>query len=181
MTVPLVILAFLSIVGGFVGIPASLFGGNSLGQWLEPIFAPAYDKLRINPHPVVITEYLLMVLSVGVAAGGIYFARVVYLRRSELANAWKAKYARLYRFLLNKYYIDEVYDAVFVMPTVKVSEGFLWKGIDVKIIDGTVNGSAKLIAIIADAIRRVQTGVAQQYATIFVGGILLLLIWLIIK
>ena len=181
MTVPLVILAFLSIVGGFVGIPASLFGGNSLEQWLEPIFAPAYDKLRMNPHPVEISEYLLMVLSVGVAAGGIYFARVVYLRRSELAVAWKAKYGGWYRFLFNKYYIDEVYDTVIVTPMVQVSEGFLWKGIDVKVIDGMVNGSAKLIAMIADVIRRVQTGIAQQYATIFVGGILLLLIWLIIK
>jgi len=120
-------------------------------------------------------------LSVGVAAGGIYFARVVYLRRSELAVAWKAKYGGWYRFLFNKYYIDEVYDTVIVTPMVQVSEGFLWKGIDVKVIDGMVNGSAKLIAMIADVIRRVQTGIAQQYATIFVGGILLLLIWLIIK
>jgi NADH-quinone oxidoreductase subunit L len=122
-----------------------------------------------------------MVLSVGVAAAGIYFARVVYIRRSELADAWKSKYPGVYRFLFNKYYIDEVYDTVIVTPTVKVSEGFLWKGIDVKVIDGIVNGSAKLIGMIAEVIRKVQTGIAQQYATIFVGGILFLLIWLIIK
>jgi NADH-quinone oxidoreductase subunit L len=181
MTVPLIILAFLSIVGGFVGIPQSLLGGNAIEHWLEPIFAPAHDKLSLTPHAVEITEYLLMALSVAVAAGGIYLARRVYLERTELAEAWKTKYARLYRLLFNKYYIDEVYDATIVTPTVNVSEGFLWKGIDVVVIDGIVNGSAAVVARIAEAIRRVQSGITQQYATVFVGGILLLLTWLIFK
>lgn len=181
MTVPLIILAFLSVVGGFVGIPESLFGGNAVEQWLEPIFAPAYDKLRINPHPVEVTEYLLMALSVGVAAAGIYGARTVYLRRTELAETWKTKYARAYRWLFNKYYVDEAYDTLFVSPTVKVSEGFLWKGIDVAVIDGIVDGSAKLVARIAQGIRLIQTGIAQQYATVFVGGIFFLLMWLILR
>ncbi len=181
MTIPLIILAFLSIVGGFVGIPESLMGGNSIEQWLEPIFAPAYDKLRINPHPVEITEYLLMALSVAIAAAGIYGARTLYLRRAELAEAWKTKYATAYRWLFNKYYVDEAYDTLFVIPTVKVSEGFLWKGIDVAVIDGIVDGSARLIAKIAQGIRQVQTGIAQQYAIVFVGGILFLLMWLILK
>jgi NADH-quinone oxidoreductase subunit L len=179
MTVPLIILAFLSVVGGIVGIPESLLGSNALEHWLEPVFAPAYDKLHIYPHPVEITEYLLMVLSVAVAAGAIYAARYVYLQRTELAEQWKSKYALAYRVLFNKYYVDEAYDAVVVSPTVKVSEGFLWKGVDVAVIDGIVNGSAKLVAIVAQGIRRVQTGIAQQYATVFVGGILFILLWLI--
>jgi NADH-quinone oxidoreductase subunit L len=181
MTVPLIILAFLSIVGGFVGVPESLLGGNALEHWLEPIFAPAYDKLSMNAHPVEITEYLLMALSVGVAALGIYAARVVYLRRAELADEWKTRFSVAYKVLFNKYYVDEAYDALIVNPTVKVSEGFLWKGIDVKVIDGIVDGSARLIAAIAQGVRRVQTGVAQQYASVFVGGILLILMWLILK
>jgi NADH-quinone oxidoreductase subunit L len=181
MTVPLVILAFLSIVGGFVGIPESLLGGNAIEQWLEPIFAPANDKLSLIPHAVDVSEYLLMALSVAIAAGGIYLARVVYLRRQELAEQWKARFPKIYATLFNKYYVDEVYDAVVVTPTVKVSESILWKGVDVSVIDGLVNGSAKLVASVAQGIRRVQTGVAQQYATIFVGGILAILIWLIFK
>ncbi|HCA80158.1 MAG TPA: NADH-quinone oxidoreductase subunit L, partial [Bacteroidetes bacterium] len=180
MTVPLIILAFLSIVGGFLGVPESLYGSNALEHWLEPIFAPAYDKLHINPHPVEITEYLLMALSVAVAAGGIYAARSVYLRRTELADQWKAKYAFLYRVLFNKYYIDEAYDAAVVTPTVKLSEGFLWKGVDVAVIDGIVDGSAKLVALAARGIRLIQTGVAQQYAAVFVGGILFIFLWLIL-
>ena len=181
MTVPLIILAFLSIVGGFVGIPESLFGGNAVEQWLEPIFAPAYDKLRMSAHPVEVTEYMLMIISVGVAAAGIYGARTVYLRRTELANEWKTRYALAYKWLFNKYYIDEAYDTLIVTPTVKVSEGFLWKGIDVKLIDGIVDGSARLIASMAQGVRRIQTGVAQLYAMVFVGGILCVLMWLILK
>jgi NADH-quinone oxidoreductase subunit L len=181
MAIPLVILAFLSVVGGFVGIPESLLGGNSIEKWLEPVFAPANDKLSLIPHAVDVTEYLLMGLSVGIAAVGIYFARRVYMRRAELAEEWKRKLPKIYSMLFNKYYVDEAYDAAIVAPTVKVSEAILWKGVDVSVIDGLVNGSAKLIAGVAQGIRRVQTGIAQQYATIFVGGILVILIWLIIK
>jgi NADH-quinone oxidoreductase subunit L len=106
---------------------------------------------------------------------------VVYLRRKELADQWKSKFALANKWLFNKYYIDEAYDALIVTPTVKVSEGFLWKGIDVKVIDGMVDGTARLVAFIAQGVRRMQTGVAQQYATVFVGGILLILMWLILK
>ncbi|MEK6756542.1 MAG: NADH-quinone oxidoreductase subunit L [Bacteroidota bacterium] len=181
MTIPLIILAFLSVVGGFVGIPESLLGGNAIEHWLEPVFAPAYVKLRLASHGVEITEYVLMVLSLGIALAGIYAARLVYLRRIELAEGWKAKYARIYNLLFNKYYVDEAYDKAFVSSTVKVSEGLLWKGVDVSLIDGAVNGSAKLIALAAQGIRRAQTGIAQQYATVFVGGILVVLIWLMFK
>ena len=181
MTIPLIILAILSIVGGFVGIPESLLGGNAVEHWLGPVFDPAYEKLRLTPHGVEATEYVLMFLSVGVAVAGIYGARVVYVRRTELAELWRKKYASLHKLLFNKYYVDEAYDKLFVSPTVKVSDGFLWKGIDVAVIDGAVNGSARLIAMVAQNIRRVQTGIAQQYATVFVGGILVILIWLMFK
>jgi NADH-quinone oxidoreductase subunit L len=179
MTIPLMILAGLSIVGGFVGVPQSLLGGNAIEHWLEPIFAPAYDKLRITPHEIEITEYLLMALSVAVAAGAIYAARTVYLRRTELAEQWKGRFPVLYRILFNKYYVDEAYDALVVRPTVKVSEGLLWKGVDVAVIDGIVDGSAKLTGLVAQGIRKVQNGIAQQYATIFVGGIVFIFLWLI--
>jgi NADH-quinone oxidoreductase subunit L len=181
MTIPLVILALFSVVGGFVGIPESLLGGNAIEQWLEPVFAPANDKLSFFPHAADVTEYLLMALSVGIAAAGIYLGRMVYLRRAELAEHWKMRFPKIYAMLFNKYYVDEAYDAAIVTPTVKVSETILWKGVDVAVIDGLVNGSAKLIASFAQGIRRVQTGIAQHYATIFVGGILVILIWLIFK
>jgi NADH-quinone oxidoreductase subunit L len=181
MTIPLIVLAGLSIVGGFVGIPESLMGGNALEQWLEPIFAPALSKLRVMPHHVEVTEYILMILSVGIALAGIYGARWVYLRRQELSALWQQKYARIYTLLWNKYYVDEAYDALFVRPTVRLSNSLLWKGLDVAVIDRMVNGTASAVAWCAFWIRRVQTGVAQMYATVLVGGIVVILFWLLIK
>jgi NADH-quinone oxidoreductase subunit L len=83
--------------------------------------------------------------------------------------------------LLNKYYIDEIYDTAVVEPTVKISDGILWKGVDVVIIDGTVNGSAKIISAIAQIIRKIQTGVAQTYAVVFIGGVLFVIAWLLFR
>lgn len=181
MTVPLIVLAFLSVVGGFIGIPESLMGGNALEHWLEPIFAPAMIALHATPHHGGITEYLLMALSVGIAVVGIYGARTVYMKRQELADAWRSKYRRAYQVLWNKYYVDEAYDALFVRSTVKASETVLWKGLDVSVIDWLVNASAQGVAWLSSKVRLIQTGFAQRYATIFVGGIVLVLFWLMFK
>jgi NADH-quinone oxidoreductase subunit L len=181
MTVPLILLAFLSVVSGFVGIPQSLFGGNAIEHWLEPIFAPAILKLRIAPHSVEAIEYVLMALSVGVALTGIWAARKIYIHREEAWRSWTERFTGLYRLFWNKYYVDEAYDAAVVRPMVKVSESFLWKVFDVSAIDGAVNGTAALIGRVADGLRRVQTGIAQMYAVVFVGGILLILTWIVFR
>lgn len=176
MTVILLVLAGLSAVGGFVGVPESLLGGNLIEHWLDPIFARANDKLRIIPHVVSVTEYVLMILSIGVAALGV----LAYMKRIDLAEFIRPRFQRLYKVLWNKYYVDEVYDSAIVTPTVRGSEG-LWKGMDVAVIDGAVNGSAKLVAAVAQRIRLLQTGVAQAYATVFIGGILFVITWLMMR
>jgi len=181
MAVPLVILALLSVAGGFIGVPQSLFGGNAIEHWLDPVFAPAIDELRIIPHEVEASEYILMLVSVGVAAAGIWLARLIYLRRLDIVKSLSSRYPRLYKLLLNKYYIDEVYDKAVVNPTVAASESLLWKGVDVSVIDGVVNGSAKLTGMVGQWFRKIQSGVAQQYAAVFVGGILVILTWLLFR
>ena len=181
MTVPLIILAGLSVVGGWVGIPESLLGGNALEHWLGPVFEPANEKLRMSHHEVEAIEYVLMVLSVLVAAGAIWGAWTLYLKRREIVDSLSRRFAGIHRILFNKYYVDEVYDATIITPTVRLSEGFLWKGIDVRVIDGIVNGSAKLVDIASRWLRQIQTGVAQMYATVFVGGVLLILTWILFK
>ncbi|MEX1138595.1 MAG: NADH-quinone oxidoreductase subunit L [Bacteroidota bacterium] len=181
MTVPLIILAALSTVGGFVGVPESLFGGNALEHWLEPVFRTANAKLGLDHHGPVLVEYILMAFSVGVAAAGIVFARFVYLKRQDIADSLQARFSSLHKLLFNKYYVDEMYDGAIVRPTVRLSEHLLWKGIDISIIDGLVNGAAKVVAWSAQGIRKWQTGVAQVYATAFLAGILLVLSWLIFK
>ena len=181
MTSVLVVLALLSVVGGFIGIPASLFGGNAIEHWLDPVFSRAHAKLGLEAHSVVPVEYLLMVLSVAVAVAGILTARRIFLREPALANRLRERFAGLHRVLLNKYYVDEGYDKAIVNPIVKGSESLLWKGIDAGVIDGGVNGSASLVGSLAQLIRRLQTGIAQQYAVWFVAGILAILSWVIFR
>lgn len=181
MTVPLIILAGLSAIGGFVGVPESLFGGNALEHWLEPVFRSANVKLGLDHHGPELLEYILMAFSVGVAAAGIVFARFIYLKRQDIAEAVQTRFSAVHKLLFNKYYVDEVYDGVVVRPTVRLSEHLLWKGIDIAIIDGLVNGAARVVAWAAQGIRKWQTGVAQVYATAFLAGILLVLSWLIFK
>ncbi|MGH2568511.1 MAG: NADH-quinone oxidoreductase subunit L, partial [Bacteroidota bacterium] len=181
MTVVLVVLAFLSFVGGFIGIPESLGGGNAIEHWLEPVFADATDKLGTGYHSSSWIEYLLMAISLGIAVAGIYAARVVYLKRREIADSYKERFAGLYKLLWNKYFVDEAYDRAVVVPTVKLSESFLWKWFDVSVIDGAVNGAAKLIDLLAGYVRRIQTGVAQMYAVVFVGGILVVIAWVVFR
>jgi NADH-quinone oxidoreductase subunit L len=179
MTIPLIALAFLSVVGGFVGIPASLGGGNAIEHWLDPVFERAQVVLLAPSHPSEFTEYLLMVLSVGVAVGGIVLARTWYLHRKEVPETLSERFAGAYRLLLNKYYVDEVYDAVIVTPTVKGSEKLLWKGIDVGVIDWCINTGAKLLGVLSRTVRVVQTGLAQSYVFVFVLGVVAILGWLL--
>jgi NADH-quinone oxidoreductase subunit L len=181
MTVVLVVLAFLSAVGGVVGIPASLGGGNAIEHWLEPVFEQANDRLGLGYHEPSAMEYVLMAVSLGIALAGIYMARTVYLKRPGLAEEWKNRFTGFYKVLWNKYFVDEAYDKAIVTPTVKLSQSLLWKGVDVSVIDGAVNGTAKLIDWIAGSVRKIQTGVAQMYAVVFVGGILFVVAWIVFR
>ena len=177
MTIPLIILAFLSIVGGFVGVPHA----SIIENWLEPVFSPAQYKLLSGEHAGGVLEYLLMFISVAIAVSGIYVARWMYLERMDLAMSIAKRFPRMYRVLLNKYFVDEMYDAVIVDPTVKLSNDVLWKAMDGTMIDGTVNGSAKIINGIGQMLRKIQTGIAQSYAVVFIGGILFVITWLLLR
>lgn len=181
MTIPLIVLAVLSIMGGWIGMPAVFVGenGNLFAGWLHPIFSAAEKKLAHHGSHSHFTELLLMVLSVVLAAGAIYLARFIYLKRNDIAHTTSHRFKGLYRLLLNKYYVDEVYDATVVNPIMKVSDSFLWKITDVKLIDGLVNVLATIVESVAQLIRKMQTGVAQLYALFMVVGILVTLFWII--
>ncbi|MBN1397632.1 MAG: NADH-quinone oxidoreductase subunit L [Bacteroidetes bacterium] len=177
MTVPLIILAFLSLAGGFVGIPHV----SAVEEWLDPVFSSALYRLLPGESTSELAEILLMAISVAVAVLGIAAARHIYLKRLDIATSFIKRYPRIYKVLLNKYYVDEIYDAAVVEPIVKGSNEVLWKGIDVAIIDGIVNGSAKAVAAISQFVRKVQTGVVQSYAVIFIGGVLFIIAWLLFR
>lgn len=183
MTIPLMVLAFLSIVGGFIGMPAVFVGehGNLFEHWLAPLFVPAEAKLMSYGSHSHFLEILLMAVSVIGAIVAIMSARYIYIKKLSVAEGAKQSLKPYYTILLNKYYIDEIYEAVIVKPINVFSEAFLWKINDNKIIDGVVNGTAKLVEIISNNIRKMQTGVAQFYALIMVAGIAAALFWLILS
>ncbi len=181
MTVPLIILCVLSVVGGFVGVPYSLGGNNAIEHWLDPVFERANEKLLLaSPHGGPI-EYVLMIVSVGVALAGIWLARKWYLQSKEVPERLAANNPGTYNLLLNKYKIDEAYDAAVVTPVLKTSDAFLWRIFDVKIVDGIVNGIPKVIGMFSGVARKVQTGVAQSYVFVFLIGVVAIVGWLITR
>ena len=122
-----------------------------------------------------------MTVTIAGVVGSILYARYLYLQKTELPAVYSKKFKGIYNLLLNKYFIDEVYDATVVNPIVNGSEKVLWKFTDNKIIDGIVNGAASLIEVISRNIRKLENGIAQVYAVIMMLGIVAALFWLIIS
>ncbi len=173
MTVPLMVLAVLSIIGGYVGIPHVYMG---LEHFLEPVFESASVAMAAGAaeHASASAEFTLMGISVVIALAGIYLAYQLYVRNPEKPRQLAQSMRGLYTLLFNKYYVDEIYQAVFVKPFVNLSNVFFWRFFDVKIIDGMVNGVAKTFGGIAAGLRRMQTGIVQMYAlSLMLGAILI--------
>jgi NADH-quinone oxidoreductase subunit L len=110
-----------------------------------------------------------------VAVGGIVIAMYFFLKDRRAADRVAERFSGLYRVLLNKYYVDEIYDAVVVQPIRIVSESALWKVIDARVIDGAVNGVGESVAGLAELLRRMQTGSVRAYAaSVFLGVVMIL-------
>jgi NADH-quinone oxidoreductase subunit L len=121
------------------------------------------------------TELTLMAVSSGVAIAGILLAVYFWLRRRDAADGVASRFAGVYRLLLNKYYVDEIYDAAIVQPIRQASTAGLWKGVDAGVIDGAVNGVGLAVRGTSSSLRRVQTGSVRAYAaSIFIGAVLIL-------
>jgi NADH-quinone oxidoreductase subunit L len=183
MTVPLIVLAILSIIGGFIGIPKIFSGenGNLFHNWLEPVFSKANNRLAHFGTHSHLTEIILMIVSITGAAISIWFARFIYLKNPSIAEKVSSRFKSIYNLLWNKYFIDEIYDTIVVRPIKQTSDTFLWKVADAKWIDGLVNGTAKLVEIISEKIRKMQTGITQAYAMVMMIGIVLALLWIILS
>ncbi|MBK7255540.1 MAG: NADH-quinone oxidoreductase subunit L [Ignavibacteria bacterium] len=177
MTLPLVILAFLSVTGGLIGLPHFTGLPNILEHWLEPVFKNAQSVL-ISIHPEsehsTAVELFLVVLSVAIAS-----ASVIYSFRKFSKQEKFEPESGIGKVLENKYYVDEAYDTLIVNPIQKTSSNFLWKIFDIKIIDGAVNGIAKYISNISFDWRKLQTGVIQDYTTISVAGVIIIIVYLL--
>ncbi|MCE5252813.1 MAG: NADH-quinone oxidoreductase subunit L [Actinomycetia bacterium] len=159
MIVPLVVLAAGSLLAGFLGLPGRL---GVLQGFLEPVFAPANHVLGIEEHTLTAVDYVLMVVSVIVAALGIVLAWFMYVRRTDLPALLGHRLRPAYKVVYNKFYVDEFYAATVVRLTVDGSR-WLWRNFDEKIIDGAVHGTAWLWQQAGRAVRPLQTGRVQNY------------------
>ncbi len=170
MTVPLAILAFFAIVAGYVGLPVVLGKNvNLFDRFLEPVIHGGHAV-----HLSISTEWMLILISVAVAFAGILIAYIFYLKRPEIPHRLVARAPFLYKLLSNKYYMDEIYNAVFVNSTTKGSE-FVYKNFDLKVIDGALNGSAKTTNFLGKILSTLHTGLLKDYALVFLLGALILL------
>ncbi|MCX7879764.1 MAG: NADH-quinone oxidoreductase subunit L [Ignavibacteria bacterium] len=193
MTVPLQILAFLSIFGGFLGIPYILgfwFSEhpNLIETWLYPVFTDATKILAstgtIKAHHIphlAIGEYILMGFSILIALLGIILANKFYSDETlAIPRKLSTKFNLFYKTLYNKYYVDEFYFFAIADPIISTSKNFLWKFFDDKIIDGFVNGAGKVTVAISDILKRMQSGFVQNYATFMFLGVIIIILWMLL-
>ena len=141
-----------------------------------PLSRPHPRRLRLKASriPTRRTELALMALSTVVAFAGIGIATYFYRRRPDAPAALAERFSGLHRLLLNKYYIDEIYDAVIVQPIKRISTGALWRGVDAGLIDGTVNGVGLVVRGWSAVLRRLQTGSMRAYAmSTFLGVVVI--------
>ncbi|MGA9564421.1 MAG: NADH-quinone oxidoreductase subunit L [Candidatus Korobacteraceae bacterium] len=170
MIIPLMILALLSFVGGWVGVPAALGGSDHFDHFLDPVFttyapAPAAGEAAAASHEDERgTEIAFMLISVGAATLGFLGAWYLYYKRTDLPAKMAASAGGLYTFVLDKYKVDEFYGAAIIQPIILASTNILWKGVDATLIDGAVNESAAGAQDISDGVRQMQSGNIRSYA-----------------
>ena len=120
---------------------------------------------------------MLMALSSGIAVAGIGIAAYFFLRNRRAADAMADAFRPIHTLLLNKYYVDEIYDATIVQPVKQISTLALWKGVDAALIDGAVNGMGELVRAASTVLRRLQTGRLRTYAASLLLGVVVILGW----
>ncbi|MBA2304015.1 MAG: NADH-quinone oxidoreductase subunit L [Acidobacteria bacterium] len=177
MAFALIVLAIGSIVAGYIGVPHAIWGNNWIETFLHPVFlAPGAPHEAVAAiHHDASTELMLMGLSSGLALAGIGIAWYFWRRNLAAADAWSKRFGGIYTLLLNKYYVDEIYNAAIVQPIKIISTGGLWKGVDAGGIDGAVNGVGLGVRAGSGALRRLQTGSIRAYAaSLFLGAVVIL-------
>ena len=173
ITIPLMVLGALALLGGYVGVPKILGGINRFDAFLAPVFEHAQHLNGIHAHGALSTEYTLMAVSVAVAVVGIFVAWVMYIKNPELPGKFVARFEGMHRIIFNKWYVDELYDAVFVNPCKKIGT-FLWQVVDARLVDGVVNGCAWVIRGVGTGLRYTQSGYLYNYAMAMVVGVVVI-------
>ncbi len=167
MTGPLMILAFLSLTGGWFALPA-LFGGKDyFAEFLSPVFGVGEAG---GGEAAQSLEHVLSIVAVVAATLGLVVAWQMYSKKVQRGTS-----EGVHKLLYNKYYVDELYAATVVRPLVWLSTNVLWKVVDAGMIDGAVNGVADGAAAVGDTVRHTQSGNTRSYAVwVVVGAIVIL-------
>src|SRR5579885_3124871 len=172
---PLVILAVLSVIGGWVAAPALWGGEDHFANFLAPIFGSGEAAAGLSEAAAHQLELTLAVVAIVAALIGLGVAFWLYLKQpgkpEQLAKSLKGAYTTL----SNKYYVDELYAAAIVNPLVWISTNVLWKVVDVGVIDGAVNGVAEGATAVGDKVRHTQSGNTRSYAVWVVVGALVVI------
>ena len=174
MTIPLMILAFLSTIGGVFGVPESLGGSSQISKFLDSVFAPAQMKLMSGEGASNSTQIMLMAITVIAAAASIGYAYNKYMKNKEVPVAEGTKLPALQNLLYHKYYIDELYSAVITKPLDKIS-GFLESIVETRFIDSIVNKTGTLTGWVSGKLRWLQSGNVDFYLFAMVVGIVMIL------
>ncbi len=159
MTYPLIILALLSIVAGYF----------SVSHFIKPVVGEAVSAL---PHE---EEKIVMAISILAALSGIFFAFYMYVLKPQVTEILYIRFQKVYKILWNKYYFDELYNYLFVKPTLWISRIMVEKFTDRKIIEGIVNGIPRLCYFAGEKLRNLQTGYLQHYAILMIIGVCIIL------
>jgi len=166
MTWPLMILAFLSLTGGWFAAPALWGGKDYFSEFLSPVFGAGESA---GPESASL-EYILSGVAVAAAFAGLIVALRMYGKTVKRGTS-----EGVHKLLYNKYYVDELYAATVVRPLVWLSTNVLWKVVDAGMIDGAVNGVADGAAAVGDTVRHTQSGNTRSYAVWVVIGALVVL------
>jgi NADH-quinone oxidoreductase subunit L len=195
MTVPLMVLAVLSVIGGYIGVPHVLGGANHIQEFLAPVLGGGAEPAKAHAGISILSqawasggeggrhgaalELLMMVVSVVIALIGIGIAYLFYVKNPTLPKLAAERWKGLYKLVLNKYYVDELYEVLFINSLKRLGTG-LWKGFDDFVIDGTINGIAYFIGLLSGVMRKMQTGFVQNYAfSMVIGGIILVAYYIV--
>jgi NADH-quinone oxidoreductase subunit L len=163
MTVPLVVLAIASVVGGWVALPDGLLWGDAFGRFLEPV-------VGVFRPVIVVSAISLSGFATLASIVGIAIAYVLYIQMPGLPAfiAWRA--GKLYQFVLAKFYVDELYNFIVTRPLFWISRTVLNRGVDSFVIDGIVDGTGITVETGGEIARRAETGNVQSYAFVYLLG-----------
>jgi NADH-quinone oxidoreductase subunit L len=172
---PLVILAVLSVVGGWIAAPALWGGTDYFTNFLTPVFGSHEGSEALSEAAAHSLELTLAAVAVVSALIGLAVAWWLYLNKPGKADGLAKSMKPAYTLLLNKYYVDELYAKVVVRPLMWISTNVLWKVADVAVIDGAVNGIAHETTALGDGVRHTQSGNTRSYAVwVVVGAIVII-------